>query len=61
MTTATQPRLVPLKEWAKIVFGDYAPHANTLLKWVQDGRIQPMPTKVGKGWFVPPSANYVGD
>ena len=61
MSAIMQPRLVPLKEWAKLVFGDFAPHPNTLLKWVSNGRIYPMPKKVGKGWFVEPKAEYKGD
>lgn len=59
--SAVMPRLVPLKEWAKLVFGDYAPHVNTLHRWVNDGRIYPQPQKVGKNWFVKPTAEYKGD
>lgn len=55
------PRLVPLAEWAKIVFGDHAPHPNTLHRWTHEGRIYPQPKKVGKNWFVSPQAEYRGD
>jgi predicted site-specific integrase-resolvase len=57
----TAPRLVPLAEWAKLVFGQFAPHANTLLKWTHEGRIHPQPKKVGKNWFVAPTAEYQDD
>lgn len=56
-----QPRLVPLAEWAKIVFGEHAPHVNTLHRWTHEGRIHPQPRKIGKNWFVPPSAEYQED
>jgi predicted site-specific integrase-resolvase len=52
------PKLVPLAAWAEIVFGDFAPHVNTLHRWVHEGRIHPRPQKVGKNWFVSPTAEY---
>lgn len=55
------PRLVPIAAWARIVFGEHAPHANTLLRWVREGRIQPQPRKVGRKWFVKPDAGYISD
>jgi predicted site-specific integrase-resolvase len=55
------PRLVPIAEWAKIVFGDHAPCGNTLRRWTHEGRISPQPKRVGNNYFVPPSAEYQGD
>jgi len=61
MSAVLQPRLISLKKWAEMVFGEEAPHTNTLLRWVADGRIQPRPQKIGKAWFVKPQAEYRGD
>jgi hypothetical protein len=58
---AVQPRLVPLAVWAGIVFGVHAPHKNTLLRWVHDGRIQPRARKISRIWWVTPNAEYVED
>jgi hypothetical protein len=58
---AAPPRLVPLAVWAAMVFGERAPHANTLLRWVHDGRLQPRARKIGRIWWVTPSAEYVED
>lgn len=54
-------RYVPLSVWAEQVFGSHAPHINTLLKWVREGRIQPQPKKIGRGYFLVPHAEYVSD
>jgi hypothetical protein len=58
---AAQPRLVPLAVWAAMLFGDRAPHSNTLLRWVHDGRIQPRGRKIARIWWVAPNAEYVED
>lgn len=50
-----------LATWAKIKFGDDSPHIVTLRRWVREGRIYPHPRKIGKTWFVVPSADYRGD
>lgn len=55
---AIQSRYVTLQEWAEIMFSK-APHANTLLRWVHDGHIQPAPQKIGKKWQVKRDARYV--
>lgn len=55
------PRYVPLSVWSTAVFGEFSPHKNTLLRWVNDGRIQPQPKKIGRLWWVTPDAEYVGD
>jgi hypothetical protein len=55
------PRYVPLAIWAHLMFGEYSPHVNTLRRWVNDGRIQPQPRKMGRYWFVKVDAEYVPD
>ncbi|WGG52597.1 excisionase [Rugamonas sp. DEMB1] len=42
-------------------FWRYAPHPNTLLRWVHEGRIQPQPRRIGRTWWVTPAADYRGD
>jgi hypothetical protein len=58
---AVTPHLVPLRVWAMLLLGEYAPHDNTLLRWVHDGRIVPAAKKIGRRWFVQPDAQYIGD
>ncbi|WP_244141814.1 excisionase [Burkholderia gladioli] len=52
------PKLIPLHVWAGQTFGEYAPHANTLRRWVRNGKILPVPIKVGRSYFVRPEAEY---
>ncbi|MFM0732356.1 excisionase [Paraburkholderia sediminicola] len=54
----TQPKLIPLEAWAKQVFGEYAPHRNTLYNWRRFGWIVPAPIKIGNRYFVEPTAVY---
>jgi len=54
-----QPKLVPIRAWAAKTFGDYAPHPNTITKWIANGHIVPAPQKIGRGYFVTPDAKYV--
>jgi predicted site-specific integrase-resolvase len=61
MNSIAQPKFVTLREWASIVFGTKPPHPNTLLNWVHAGRIQPAPKKMGRLWYVKPTAEYSGD
>lgn len=63
MSAVLQPKktLIPLGTWAKLVFPAKTPHRNTLNRWTHEGRIHPQPEKVGKNWFVSPSAEYQGD
>lgn len=58
---STPPRLVPVTAWAATVFGEHAPHPNTLRRWVHDGRFYPPAKKIGRTWWVTPDAEYVGD
>jgi hypothetical protein len=53
-----KPKLIPLSVWAYDVFGEHAPHRNTLLNWVRNGKIVPFPVKVGRSYFVEPDARY---
>lgn len=55
------PRYITLDQWAISMFGDHKPHFNTLRKWVNEGRIQPQPRKIGIRWWVPATAEYVED
>ncbi|KAJ3472841.1 hypothetical protein NLI96_g13229 [Meripilus lineatus] len=57
--TKHQPKLIPLHAWAEQTFGEYAPHRNTLLNWVKNGKIRPFPKRVGRRYFVTPEAEYV--
>lgn len=58
MSAVMQPKLVSLKDWAQMTFGERTPHVNTLRNWVNNGRIYPRPMKIGRGWFVKPDAQY---
>lgn len=64
MTANTKPtiqsRYITLQEWAATMFSP-APHVNTLRRWVNDGRIQPQPEKIGRIWRVKREAKYVND
>lgn len=55
------PKFMLLAEWAKAVFGEQAPHKNTLRRWVHEGRIQPPARKIGGRWWVTPAADYIED
>lgn len=63
MSAVLQPKktLVPIMHWAKSLFPTRTPHRNTLRRWANEGRIHPLPEKVGKNWFVEPQAEYQGD
>jgi len=52
-------QLIPVRTWAETVFGDHRPHPNTLLNWIKNGRILPIPVKVGHQYFCSPAARYV--
>lgn len=56
-----QAQLVPITKWAEIVFGEFAPHINTLHRWIHTGRISPKPLKRANKWWVSPTAQYVED
>jgi predicted site-specific integrase-resolvase len=52
-------QLIPVRTWAEAVFGERVPHANTLLNWIKNGKISPVPKKVGRQYFCRPDAEYV--
>jgi hypothetical protein len=58
---AQHPKYVPLLVWGKLLLGEYAPHRNTLQRWVREGRIHPQPVKIGKYWCVKADAEYLAD
>ncbi|QKJ67454.1 excisionase [Deefgea piscis] len=51
-------RQTTLQNWARAEFGDDAPTINTLTRWAREGWITPLPTKIGRTWFVIPQAQY---
>lgn len=55
------PRLVPIRVWAATMFGEHAPHKNTLLRWAHEGLIQPQARKIAGIWWVTPDAEYMDD
>jgi Excisionase-like protein len=57
-TMRRQPKLVPLSTWAELIFGEHQPHKNTLLNWVKNGKIIPVPAKIGRRYFCSPDARY---
>ncbi|WLE60942.1 hypothetical protein GIY62_06530 [Burkholderia plantarii] len=58
ITSKGKPKLIPLQVWAEQTFGEHAPHANTLRRWVRNGKILPVAIKVGRSYFVRPEAEY---
>lgn len=52
-------QLIPLRTWAETLFGEHMPHRHTLRNWVVNGKIWPMPTKVGRSYFCRPDARYI--
>jgi predicted site-specific integrase-resolvase len=50
-----------LEKWAAAQYGDSRPSAQTLRRWVRQGRIFPVPQKHGRTYFVEETARYVGD
>lgn len=52
-------KLIPLGVWAKQVFGEYAPPIRTLRTWCRNGKILPLPRKVGRQFYCSPDARYV--
>lgn len=55
------PQKITLADWAQKLLGEHAPHINTLRRWTNEGRIHPQPQKIGKTWFVDPSAKYMSN
>lgn len=59
-TPKATTRYITLNEWAASQFSR-VPHYNTLIRWANEGRIQPQPVKIGRAWQVRPHAEYVCD
>lgn len=55
------PRFIPLTFWVALLLGEHAPHPNTVLRWVHEGRISPQPIKVDRLWNVRKDATYIPD
>jgi hypothetical protein len=53
------PKLIPVWLWAEQTFGEFAPAKNTLRAWCRNGKILPVPRKVGREFFCSPDARYV--
>lgn len=51
--------MLPLDVWASTIYGEHRPCDVTLRRWARDGKIQPIPTKHGRAYFVHRSARYV--
>lgn len=52
-------QLIPIADWAQAMFGEHMPHRHTLRNWITNGKIRPMPIKVGRSYFCRPDAQYV--
>lgn len=50
--------MLKLTLWAERNFNP-APHRNTLLTWAKDGKIYPLPVKLGTAYYVDEDAKYV--
>lgn len=49
---------IPLRTWAERLWSP-VPSQRTLERWTRDGRILPPPQKVGRAYYVLPTARYV--
>lgn len=52
-------RVITLYKWAESVFGEKPPHRHTLWKWIAEGKIRPIPKKIGRAYFCTPDAEYI--
>jgi hypothetical protein len=59
VTKSGGPKLIPLWLWAEQTFGEFGPAKNTLRSWCRNGKILPVPRKVGREYFCSPDARYV--
>jgi len=51
--------MMPLEDWAELIYGGSAPSIHTLRRWAREGRIQPAPQKHGRMYFVRQDATYL--
>ncbi|WP_329604088.1 excisionase [Variovorax paradoxus] len=54
------PRKITLPAWAAQQF-DPAPTENTLRAWARSGRIVPAPLKIGRTYWVEPTAKHIAE
>jgi Excisionase-like protein len=52
---------VTLPQWAALQFREGAPHIKTLRRWCCEGKIFPVPQKLGRTYYVEENARYVGN
>jgi hypothetical protein len=52
--------MISLKEWAEKYFGNSAPCATTLRRWVDQGRFSTTPVKIGRAYFIPNTTTVSG-
>ncbi|GAA4880066.1 hypothetical protein GCM10023333_12730 [Ferrimonas pelagia] len=50
---------MPLKDWAQQVFEGETPNMTTLHRLRKNGRIAPLPQRVGRTWWVPREAQVL--
>lgn len=51
---------ITLQEWAARKFSK-PPHVNTLRRWADDGTIVPKPVKMGREFYVLPTARHINE
>ena len=51
--------LISLKSWAERM--SPAPHPNTLRNWVREGKIIPVPKKLGRAYYVNSEAKHIAE
>lgn len=61
MSAIRQQKYITLAEWASRTYGENQPHVNTLRRWARDGTIIPKPFKMGREFYVVPSARHVNE
>lgn len=54
-------KVISLKKWGKLRYGEDCPVIDTLRRWTRQGLIKPQPQKNGREYFVQEDAIYVND
>lgn len=57
---ATKPPKLSLEKWLIANF-DPPPSMDTARRWVREGKIYPLPMKVGRAYYVEQDAEYVDE
>jgi hypothetical protein len=60
MTRNVAPQYITLQEWAAQKFST-PPHVCTLRRWAVDGTITPKPVKMGREFYVVPTARHINE